>query len=101
MLSRFKASDQTQLNYYDSGHGRLVLFQHGFTMDHRQVLEIWPTLPGVRLVVSTPGATVCDLGEPNAVSFQRAVRDVVELTTTSVGHLALLAAYPRPHSPCS
>ena len=57
MLSRFKASDQTQLNYYDSGQGRLMLFQHGFTMDH-QVLEIWPALPGVRLVCLDTGATV-------------------------------------------
>ena len=82
MLSRFKASDQTQLNYYDSGQGRLMLFQHGFTMDHRQVLEIWPALPGVRLVcLDTRGHGLSDLGEPNALSFQRAVRDVVELTT--------------------
>ena len=99
MLSRFKASDHTQLNYYDSGHGRLVLFQHGFTMDHRQVLEIWPALPGVRLVcLDTRGHGLSDLGEPNAVSFQRAVRDAVELTThlgeapSIVGGISLGAA---------
>ena len=99
MLSHFKASDQTQLNYYDSDNGRLVLFQHGFTMDHRQVLEIWPALSGVRLVcLDTRGHGLSDLGEPNALSFQRAVRDVVELIThlgeapSIVGGISLGAA---------
>ena len=68
-------------------------------MDHRQVLEIWPALPGVRLVcLDTRGHGLSDLGEPNAVSFQRAVRDVVELTThlgeapSIVGGISLGAA---------
>ena len=48
MLKQFEASDQTKLSYYDSGQGRLVLFQHGFSMDHRQVIEIWPDLDNIR-----------------------------------------------------
>ena len=80
MLRQFRASDQVELTYYDSGHGRLVLFQHGFAMDHRQILEVWPELQNTRLVcLDTRGHGLSHLGEPTTLSFQRAVQDVREL----------------------
>ncbi len=82
MLHQFKASDQTQLTYYDSGHGRFVLFQHGFAMDHRQILEVWPELQDIRLVcLDTRGHGLSDLGDPVGMSFQRAVQDIRDLIT--------------------
>ena len=99
MLHQFKASDQTELTYYDSGHGRLVVFQHGFAMDHRQVLEVWPELENIRLVcLDTRGHGLSHLGHPNTLSFQRAVSDVRELiahlgdTPFMVGGISLGAA---------
>ena len=100
MLCQFKASDQTELTYYDGGHGRLVLFQHGFAMDHRQVLEVWPELENIRLVcLDTRGHGLSHLGQSNTLSFQRAVDDVRELITHLgetpflVGGISLGAAF--------
>ena len=99
MLHQFRASDQVELTYYDSGHGRLVLFQHGFAMDHHQVLEVWPELQNIRLVcLDTRGHGLSHLGEPTSLSFQRAVQDIRELIThlgevpTIIGGISLGAA---------
>jgi len=99
MLRQFRASDQVELTYYDSGHGRLVLFQHGFAMDHRQILEVWPELQNTRLVsLDTRGHGLSHLGEPTTLSFQRAVQDIRELITylgevpTIIGGISLGAA---------
>lgn len=99
MLCQFKASDQVELTYYDSGHGRLVLFQHGFAMDHRQILEVWPELQNIRLVsLDTRGHGLSHLGEPTMLSFQRAVLDIRELIAhlgevpTIIGGISLGAA---------
>ena len=99
MLRQFRASDQVELTYYDSGHGRLVLFQHGFAMDHRQILEVWPELQNTRLVsLDTRGHGLSHLGEPTTLSFQRAVQDIRELIAhlgevpTIIGGISLGAA---------
>ncbi|MBL6825372.1 MAG: alpha/beta hydrolase [Proteobacteria bacterium] len=80
MLKPFRASDGTLLHYFDHGHGRLVIFQHGFAMDHRQILETWPDLQDSRLVcLETRGHGFSELGPSQELSFQRAVMDLHEL----------------------
>ena len=79
MLKPFRASDGTLLHYFEHGHGRLVVFQHGFAMDHRQILETWPDLQDSRLVVlETRGHGFSELGPSQELSFQRAVMDLHE-----------------------
>ena len=80
MLKPFRASDGTLLQYFDHGHGRLVIFQHGFAMDHRQILETWPDLQDSRLVcLETRAHGFSELGPRQELSFQRAVMDLHEL----------------------
>ena len=99
MLHQFRASDHVELTYYDSGHGQLAMFQHGFAMDHRQVLEVWPELQNIRLVcLDTRGHGLSQLGDPTTLSFQRAVQDIRELIAhlgevpTIIGGISLGAA---------
>ena len=80
MLKPFRASDGTLLHYFDHGNGRLVMFQHGFAMDHRQILETWQDLQDSRLVCcETRGHGFSELGPSQELSFQRAVMDLHEL----------------------
>ena len=66
MLLTFRASDNTQLNYLDHGQGRLVIFQHGFGMDHQQVVDTWPNFRNIRLIcLDTRGHGLSDLGPKN------------------------------------
>ena len=54
MLLKFRASDNTQLNYLDL-RARLVdliIFQHGFSMDHQQVVDTWLNFRNIRLGLS-------------------------------------------------
>ena len=80
MLVKFRASDNTQLNYLDHGQGRLIIFQHGFGMDHQQVFDTWPNFRNIRLIcLDTRGHGLSDLGPECTLSFTRAVTDLVEL----------------------
>ena len=80
MLVNFRASDNTQLNYLDHGQGRLVIFQHGFGMDHQQVIDTWPNFRNIRLIcLDTRGHGLSDLGPRSTLSFTRAVNDLLEL----------------------
>ena len=97
MLKKFEASDQTKLSYYDSGQGRLVLFQHGFSMDHRQVIEIWPSLDNIRLIcLDVRGHGFTELATPDTLTLQHTVQDLLELfeylgqTPTVVGGISLV-----------
>ncbi len=99
MLKQFEASDQTKLSYYDIGQGRLVLFQHGFSMDHRQVIEIWPDLDNIRLIcLDVRGHGFTELAAPDTLTLQHTVRDLLALfehlgqTPTIVGGISLGAA---------
>jgi pimeloyl-ACP methyl ester carboxylesterase len=99
MLKQFEASDHTKLSYYDSGQGRLVLFQHGFSMDHRQVIEIWPDLDKTRLIcLDVRGHGFTELASPDTLTIQHTVRDLLALfehlgqTPTIVGGISLGAA---------
>ncbi len=99
MLKQFEASDQAKLSYYDSGQGRLVLFQHGFSMDHRQVIEIWPDLDKMRLIcLDVRGHGFTELASPDTLTIQHTVRDLLALfehlgqTPTIVGGISLGAA---------
>lgn len=99
MLKQFEASDQANLSYYDSGQGRLVLFQHGFSMDHRQVIEIWPDLDKTRLIcLDVRGHGFTELASPDTLTIQHTVRDLLALfehlgqTPTIVGGISLGAA---------
>lgn len=99
MLKQFEASDHTKLSYYDSGQGRLVLFQHGFSMDHRQVIEIWPDLDKTRLIcLDVRGHGFTELASPDTLTIQHTVRDLLALfehlgqTPTIVGGVSLGAA---------
>ena len=99
MLKQFEASDQTKLSYYDSGHGRLVLFQHGFSMDHRQVIEIWPDLNNIRLIcLDVRGHGFTELATPDTLTLQHSVQDLLALfehlgqTPTVMGGISLGAA---------
>ena len=80
MLLKFRASDNTQLNYLDHGQGRLIIFQHGFGMDHQQVVDTWPNFRNIRLVcLDTRGHGLSELGPESTLSFTRAVTDLLEL----------------------
>ena len=80
MLKPFRASDGTLRHYFDHGHGRLVIFQHGFSMDHRQILETWPDLQDLRLIcLETRGHGLSELGPNQELLFQRTVMDLHEL----------------------
>lgn len=80
MLDTFRASDNTWLKYLDHGSGRLVIFQHGFGMDHQQVLDTWPHFRNIRLIcLHTRGHGLSDLGPKADLSFTRVVADLVEL----------------------
>ena len=99
MLKQFEASDQTKLSYYDSGQGRLVLFQHGFSMDHRQVIEIWPNLDNIRLIcLDVRGHGFTELATPDTLTLQHTVQDLLALfehlgqTPTVMGGISLGAA---------
>ena len=99
MLKQFEASDQTKLSYYDSGQGRLMLFQHGFSMDHRQVIEIWPDLDNIRLIcLDVRGHGFTELASPDTLTLPHTVRDLLALfehlgqTPTIVGGISLGAA---------
>ena len=99
MLKQFEASDQTKLSYYDSGQGRLVLFQHGFSMDHRQVMEIWPNLDNIRLIcLDVRGHGFTELATPDTLTLQHTVQDLLALfehlgqTPTVMGGISLGAA---------
>jgi len=99
MLKQFEASDQTKLSYYDSGQGRLVLFQHGFSMDHRQVIEIWPDLDDVRLIcLDVRGHGFTELATPDTLTLQHTIQDLRALfehlgqTPTIAGGISLGAA---------
>ena len=99
MLKQFEASDQTKLSYYDSGQGRLVLFQHGFSMDHRQVIEIWPNLDNIRLIcLDVRGHGFTELATPHTLTLQHTVQDLLALfehlgqTPTVMGGISLGAA---------
>ena len=99
MLKQFEASDQTKLSYYDSGQGRLVLFQHGFSMDHRQVIEIWPNLDNIRLIcLDVRGHGFTELATPDTLTLQQTVQDLLALfehlgqTPTVMGGISLGAA---------
>ena len=99
MLKQFEASDQTKLSYYDSGQGRLVLFQHGFSMDHRQVIEIWPDLDNIRLIcLDVRGHGFTELATPDTLTLQHTVQDLLALfehlgqTPTVMGGISLGAA---------
>ena len=99
MLKQFEASDQTKLSYYDSGQGRLVLFQHGFSMDHRQVIEIWPDLDNTRLIcLDVRGHGFTEPTTPDTLTLQHTGQDMFELfehlgqIPTIVGGISLGAA---------
>ncbi len=99
MLKQFEASDQTKLFYYESGQGRLVLFQHGFSMDHRQVIEIWPDLDNIRLIcLDVRGHGFTGLTTPDTLTLEHAVQDLLALfehlgqPPTIVGGISLGAA---------
>ena len=80
MLVKFRASDNTQLNYLDHGQGRLIIFQHGFGMDHQQVVDTWPNFRNIRLIcLDTRGHGLSELGPESTLSFTRSVTDLVEM----------------------
>ena len=99
MLHQFRASDQTLLSYFDMGHGRPVLFQHGFAMDHRQILEIWPNHSDLRLIcLDLRGHGFSETGPIHQLTFQRALQDLreliehINLSPTAIGGSSLGAA---------
>ena len=80
MLVNFRASDNTQLNYLDHGQGPVIVFQHGFGMDHQQVVDTWPDFRNIRLIcLDTRGHGLSELGRKSSLSLTRAVSDLVEL----------------------
>lgn len=110
MLTEFKTSDGVNLSYFDQGQGRLALFQHGFGMDWQQVQEVWPDQPGIRLIcLNLRGHGSSETGSLNALSFARAIKDILELMTR-IGEMpeimggvslgAALAMELTQHLPC-
>ncbi len=76
-----------------------MLFQHGFSMDHRQVIEIWPDLDNIRLIcLDVRGHGFTELAAPDTLTLQHTVRDLLALfehlgqTPTIVGGISLGAA---------
>ena len=89
MLFKFKASDNTQLT--GSRAGRLIMFQHGFGMDHQQVVDTWPNFRNIRLIcLDTRGHGRSERGPESTLTFTRAVTDLVELIDHMVRVLWLL-----------
>ena len=76
-----------------------MLFQHGFSMDHRQVTEIWPSLDDIRLIcLDVRGHGFTEVATPDTLTPQHTVQDLLALfehlgqTPTIVGGISLGAA---------